>query len=163
MEFNIAVLPGDYIGPEVVAEGVKVVDAVAKRYGHRFNWRYDVIGGASIDKYGVPLRQEAIDLCRTCDAVLFGAAGGPKWDRPERRNPSDTALPKLRRALDLYANLRVFKPFPALANASTVKPEVVKSVDFIMVRELTGGIYFGEPRAIIEGEPGGRRAVNTMT
>ncbi len=163
VEFNIAVLPGDYIGPEVVAEGVKVIDAVAKRYGHRFNWHYEVIGGASIDKHGVPLREEAIDLCRKCDAVLFGAAGGPKWDRPERRNPSDTALPKLRRALDLYANLRVFKPSPALANASTVKPEVVKSVDFIMVRELTGGIYFGEPRAIIEDAPGGRRAVNTMT
>jgi len=162
LEFNIALLPGDYIGPEVVAEAVKVVDATGRRYGHRFNWHRDEIGGASIDKYGVPLKQEVIDLCRRSDAVLFGSAGGPKWDTGERRNPADTALPNLRRALGLYANLRVFKPSPALVNASTLKPEVIKTVDFIMVRELTGSIYFGEPRGV-EDTPQGKRAFNTMT
>lgn len=162
MEFNIALLPGDYIGPEIVAEAVKVVDVVGQRYGHRFNWHRDEIGGASIDKYGVPLKQEVIDLCRQNDAVLFGAAGGPKWDTGEQRNPADTALPNLRRALGLFANLRVYKPSPALLNASTLKPEVIKDVDFIMVRELTGSLYFGEPRGI-EDTPQGKRAINTMT
>lgn len=161
MEFNIALLPGDYIGPEVIAEAVKVVTAVGKRYGHAFQWHKDVIGGASIDKYGVPLRQEAIDLCRKSDAVLFGAAGGPKWDKPDQKNPADTAVPRLRRELGLFANLRIFKVPPPLVNTSTLKPEVIKNVDFIMVRELTGDIYFGEPRGV-EDTPHGRRAVNTM-
>ncbi len=161
MEFNIALLPGDYIGPEIIAEAVKVVDVVGRKYGHKFSWHRDEIGGASIDKYGVPLKDEVIELCRKSDAVLFGSAGGPKWDTGERRNPADTALPNLRRALGLFANLRVFKPSPALANASTFKPEVVKGVDFIMARELTGSLYFGEPRGI-EETPQGKRAINTM-
>jgi len=161
LEFNIAKLPGDNIGPEVVAEAVKVVEAVARRYGHTFHWHEHVIGGASIDKYGVPLKQEAIDLCRKCDAVLFGAAGGPKWEKPGQRNPADTAITGLRKALGLFANLRLFKVPPPLANTSTLKPEVVRGVDILMVRELTGGIYFGEPR-MIEETPDGKRAINTM-
>ena len=143
MEFDIALLPGDYIGPEVIAEAVKVANAVGQRYGHTFRWHEDVIGGASIDKYGVPLRPEAVDLCRKCQAVLFGAAGGPKWDKPDQKNPADTAIPRLRRELGLFANLRVYKLPPALVNTSTLKPEVVKDVDFFIVRELNGGIYFG--------------------
>ena len=161
MEFNIALLPGDYIGPEVIAEAVKVVETVGTKYGHTFKWHEDAIGGSSIDKYGMPLTQGVIDLCRQNDAVLFGAAGGPKWDTPDRRNPADTALPTLRKALGVFANLRVFKVPPPLVNTSTLKPEVIKDVDFIMVRELTGSIYFGEPRAI-EDTPEGKRAINTM-
>lgn len=162
MEFNIALLPGDYVGPEVIAEAVKVVDATGKGFGHKFNWHEDVIGGASIDKYGVPLREETLDLCRKCDAVLFSAAGGPKWDNPDARNPSDTAILNTRRALGLFANMRVIKVFPALVNSSTLKPEVIKDVDLIILRELTGGMYFGEPRGI-EDTPNGRRGFNTMT
>ncbi|MBN1152369.1 MAG: 3-isopropylmalate dehydrogenase [Dehalococcoidia bacterium] len=161
MKLNIALLPGDYIGPEVIAEAVKVSEAVGKRYGHTFNWHEDAIGGASIDKYGEPLTQGTLDLCRNCDAILFGAAGGPKWDRPDAKNPADTALLKVRREFGLYANLRVVKVFPALVNSSTLKPEVIKDVDLIILRELTGGMYFGEPRGI-EDTPSGRRGFNTM-
>lgn len=162
MEFDIALLPGDYIGPEVIGEAVKVLEAVSKHHGHRFRWHEAAIGGASIDAYGVPLREETIELCRNCDAVLFGAAGGPKWDQPDARNPADTALTNLRRALGLFANLRMIKVCSSLAGASSLKPEVVTGVDFVILRELTGGLYFGEPRGIMETEDG-RRAINTMS
>lgn len=162
MEFDIALLPGDYIGPEVIGEAVKVLEAVSEHHGHRFRWHEDAIGGASIDAYGVPLREETIELCRDCDAVLFGAAGGPKWDQPDAKNPADTALTNLRRALGLFANLRMIKVCSSLAGASSLKPEVVTGVDFVILRELTGGLYFGEPRGIMETEDG-RRAINTMS
>ena len=162
MELNIALLPGDYVGPEVIAEAVKVSEAVGKRYGHTFNWHEDVIGGASIDKYGVPLRQEMLDLCGKCDAILFGAAGGPKWDKEDRKNPADTAILNTRHHFGLFANMRFVKVFPALVNSSTIKPEVIKDVDLVILRELTGGMYFGEPRGI-EDTPKGRRGFNTMT
>ena len=162
MEFDIALLPGDYIGPEVIGEAVKVLEAVSEHHGHRFRWHEAAIGGASIDAYGVPLREETIELCRNCDAVLFGAAGGPKWDQPDARNPADTALTNLRRALGLFANLRMIKVCSSLAGASSLKPEVVTGVDFVILRELTGGLYFGEPRGIMETEDG-RRAINTMS
>ena len=162
MDLNIALLPGDYVGPEVTAEAVKVVDAAGKRYGHTFRWHEDAIGGAAIDLYGVPLRQETLELCRKSDAILFGAAGGPKWDKPDAKNPADSALLKVRKAFDLFANLRVVKVFPALENASTLKPEVIKGVDLIILRELTSGMYFGEPRGI-EDTPSGRRGFNTMS
>ena len=161
MEFNIALLPGDYIGPEVIAEAVKVIDVVGSRYGHTFVWHQDAIGGASIDRYGEPLRQETIEMCRRSHAVLFGAVGGPKWDKPDHKNPADTAILKLRKTFDLYANLRIVKIFPSLINASTLKPEVVKGVDLIILRELTSGLYFGEPRGI-SYDPSGTRATNTM-
>jgi len=161
MEFNVALLPGDYIGPEVVAEAVKAINAVGEHYGHVFRWHEDAIGGASIDKYGVPLRPETIELCRKCDAILFGAAGGPKWDKPDAKNPADSALSKLRKTFDLFANLRVIKVFPSLVNASSLKPDVVEGVDLIILRELTSGLYFGEPRGITN-TPKGRQAVNTM-
>ncbi len=162
MEFDIALLPGDYIGPEVIGEAVKVLEAVSEHHGHRFHWHQDAVGGASIDAYGVPLREDTIRLCRDCDAVLFGAAGGPKWDRPDAKNPADTALTSLRKALGLFANLRMIKVFGSLAGASSLKPEVVAGVDFVILRELTGGLYFGEPRGIMETADG-RRAVNTMS
>lgn len=161
MEFNIALLPGDYIGPEVCAEAVKVTDTVGESRGHTFNWREDAVGGASIDKYGTPLRQETLDMCAKCDAILFGAAGGPKWDKKDQKNPADSALLKIRKNFDLFANIRVIKVFPALINASTLKPEVIKDVDIIILRELTSGLYFGEPRGIKDG-PDGKYAINTM-
>ena len=121
MEFNIALLPGDYIGPEVAAEAVKVVDAVGETFGHVFLWHEHPVGGASILKYGDSLTPEAVELCRRSDAILFGAAGGPI-------SPNDDALLRLRKTFDLYANLRVVKVPPALVNASTLKPEVVEGV-----------------------------------
>jgi 3-isopropylmalate dehydrogenase len=163
VEFDFLLLPGDYVGPEVTAEAVKVVDEVGKKFGHVFRWHRDEIGGASIDAYGVPLRDETIALARDCDAILFGAAGGPKWDDPKGgRNQSDTALLKLRKALDLYANLRIVKVFPALTDASTLKPEVIEGVDLIILRELTSGLYFGQPKEIWQ-TPEGRKAVDTMS
>lgn len=161
MEFNIALLPGDYVGPEVVAEAVKVVNAVGKCGNHAFTWHEDAIGGASIDKYGEPLRQETLDMCGKCDAILFGAAGGPKWDKKDAKNPADSALLKVRKHFDLFANLRLIKVFPALVDATPFKPEIIDGADIIILRELTAGLYFGEPRGIFDG-PDGKRAVNTM-
>lgn len=161
MEFNIALLPGDYIGPEVIAEAVKAIDTVGEQFGHIFHWREDVIGGASIDIYGESLRQETVELCRQCDAILFGAAGGPKWDNLESRNPADTALPNLRKCFDLFANIRPVKVLPALVGASSLKPEMVSGVDLIILRELTGGLYFGEPKGITR-ILGGKKAVDTL-
>lgn len=163
MEFDFALLPGDYVGPEVTAEAVKVVDEVGRKFGHVFRWHRDEIGGAAIDAYGVPLRDGTVEMARKCDAILFGAAGGPKWDDPKGgRNQSDTALLKLRKALDLYANLRIVKVFPALTDASTLKPEVIDGVDLIILRELTSGLYFGQPKEVWQ-TPEGRRAVDTMS
>jgi len=162
VEFDFSLLPGDYVGPEVTAEAVKVIDEVGNKFGHTFRWHWEAIGGAAIDEFGVPLRDETIQRASQHDAILFGAAGGPKWDDPRGgRNRSHTALLKLRKSLDLYANLRFVKVFPALVNASTLKPEVIEGVDFIVVRELTSGLYFGQPKEIWQ-TPEGRKAVDTM-
>jgi len=161
MEFNIALLPGDHVGPEITAQAVKVVDEVGRRFDHAFKWHEEAIGGAAIDKYGVPLPKEAVELCRKSDAILFGATGGPKWDSPGSKNRADITLLKLRKEFNLFANLRLMKVFPPLVNASPVKPEFVKGVDLIILRELIGGLYFGEPRGI-EVCPDGKRGVNTM-
>lgn len=156
---RIAVLPGDGIGPEVIAQALKVFEAAARRFGVCFEMRQGLVGGASIDRHGVPLTPETLDACRSADAVLFGAIGGPKWDAlslPGDRRP-EAALLALRRELGAFANLRPARVPDALAGASTLKPEIVRGVDLVIVRELTGGIYFGAPRGI-EGD----RAFNTM-
>ena len=163
MNFNIAVLPGDYIGPEVVAESIKILKVIGKKYGHTFNFQEDAIGGAAIDKYGVPVRDETLEMCRKCDAILFGAAGGPKWETTVKRNRADTALVKVRKAFDLFANLRIIKVYPALENATNLKPEVIKGVDLIILRELTSGLYYGEPRGIVENHEGEKKGFNMMT
>lgn len=161
MNFNIAILPGDGVGPEVVAEAVKVLEAIGKRFRHSFEFNYGLVGGVSIDKYGVALSKETLSMCKKCNAVLLGAVGGPKWDDPKANVRPEDGLLALRKGLNLFANLRPVKVFPALMDSTTVKPEIVKDVDLIVVRELTGGLYFGKPKKRWQTDRG-RRAVDTM-
>ena len=146
MDFNVAVLPGDGIGTEVVAEAVKVLGAVTQKYGHRFKLSYDDIGGAAIDKYGVALRSETVVLARKSDAVLFGAVGGPKWDDPRASVRPEDGILAIRKGLGLFANIRPVKVFPELADSSVLKRRVLEGVDIIVVRELTGGLYYALPK-----------------
>jgi len=140
---------------------VRVLDAIGKRYGHSFIWHTDAIGGASIDAYGVPIREETLELCRRCDAILFGAVGGAKWDRTPESRPAGNTLLRLRKELGLFANLRAIKVFPSLVDSSPLKPETAREVDLIIVRELIGGLYYGEPRGIDQARTG-KTAFNTM-
>jgi len=158
---HVALLPGDGVGPEVMAEARKVLDAVARRWGHTFRTEALLVGGAAIDAYGTPLREEDIARCRAADAALLGAVGGPAWDRVERRLRPERALLALRKRLGLYANLRPVMVLPALVDASPVKPELVRGVDLLVVRELTGGLYFGRPSKQWR-ERRGRAAVDTL-
>ncbi|HEX5862874.1 MAG TPA: 3-isopropylmalate dehydrogenase, partial [Casimicrobiaceae bacterium] len=155
---TIALLPGDGIGPEVVAEGVRVLRAVGERWDHAIEFREGLIGGCALDARGTPLPPETIELCKSADAVLLGAVGGPRWDNPDARQRPEQGLLGLRRELEVYANLRPVTVHPALAAASPLRAERLEGVDFVVVRELTGGIYFGEKRR--EKAPGGERAVD---
>jgi len=143
--YKIAVLPGDGIGPEITVQAVRVLEAVARRFGFELTFTEALIGGAAYDVTGHPLPQETVDLCHSSDAVLLGAVGGPKWDElPAHLRPEAGALLPLRKELGLYANLRPVQVFQALLNASTLKPEVVEGLNLLVVRELTGGLYFGK-------------------
>jgi 3-isopropylmalate dehydrogenase len=144
MKATIAVLPGDGIGPEVTAEGVRVLRRVAAKFGHDFELREALIGGSAIDAQGTALPDATLALCRDADAVLLGAVGGPKWDDPNAAVRPEQGLFAIRRALGLFANLRPVTTHPKLLAASTLKPEVLAGVDLLVVRELTGGLYFGE-------------------
>jgi 3-isopropylmalate dehydrogenase len=155
---KVALLPGDGIGPEVVSEGARILGAVAKRYGHAIEMKEGLIGGCALDARGTPLPPETIDLCRNSDAVLLGAVGGPRWDDPAARQRPEQGLLGLRRELGVYANLRPVIVHPSLAASSPLRAERIEGVDFIVVRELTGGIYFGEKRR--ETVDGGQRAVD---
>ncbi|MBS0376971.1 MAG: 3-isopropylmalate dehydrogenase [Proteobacteria bacterium] len=146
MKARIAVLPGDGIGPEVIAQGIRVLHTLAERFGHEFELTELPFGGAAIEACGDPLPPATLSACREADAVLLGAIGGPKWSGPEARVRPEAGLLKLRAALGAYANLRPVTVHPALADASTLKREVIEGVDLVFVRELTGGIYFGEKR-----------------
>lgn len=145
--FKIAVLPGDGIGVEIVPEAVKVLNAVAAKYGHQFSYQEALVGGAAIDATGHPLPDETLKICMESQAVLLGAIGGPKWENiPTHLRPEIGGLLPLRKNLELYANLRPCFLFPELIDASTLKSEVLEGVDIMVVRELTGGIYFGEKK-----------------
>jgi 3-isopropylmalate dehydrogenase len=161
MHAKIAVLPGDGIGPEVVAEGVKVLRAVAGRFGHTFEMVEALVGGLAIDATGNPLPDETLALCRSSDAVLLGAVGGPKWSDPNATVRPEQGLLRLRKELGLFANVRPVKVYADLANASTLKAEVLQGVDLVIVRELTGGLYFGQPQER-RGTPPAREAVDTL-
>ncbi len=155
--YKIGVIKGDGIGPEIIDEAIKVLDAVSVALN--FNLRYEemLLGGSAIDETGVPLPDDTIQGVKKCDSVLFGAIGGPKWDTLERHLRPESGLLALRKAMGTFANLRPATVFDELVNASTLKPSIIKGVDIMVVRELTGGIYFGEPREILED-----RAYNTM-
>jgi 3-isopropylmalate dehydrogenase len=142
---NIMVLPGDGIGPEIVNEAIKILDYMNIRYELGVSYEFGDIGGISIDKYGIPLKDDVLEKCKSSSAVLLGAVGGPKWDTtvPGRPRPED-ALLKARKELNLFANLRPVKIYKPLMASSTLKEEVLEEVDILVVRELTGGIYFGE-------------------
>lgn len=161
MNFSIAVLPGDGIGPEVTAEGVKVLEAVGRVFNHSFSLSYGAVGGNAIDEFGTALPNETLRLCRQADAVLFGAVGGPKWDNPEARVRPEDGLLAVRKGLGLYANLRPVKVYPALVAASPIKPDLLQGVDLVVVRELTGGLYFARPKKRWQTSRGWR-SVDTM-
>lgn len=141
---NIVVLGGDGIGPEIVTEAVRVLEAVAQRFGHSFSFESHLIGGAAIDATGSALPEQTAAACRAADAVLLGAVGGPKWSDPSATVRPEQGLLAIRKALGLFANLRPVTLHPALLDATAIKPEVLRGTDIMVVRELTGGIYFGE-------------------
>jgi 3-isopropylmalate dehydrogenase len=144
--YKIAVIKGDGIGPEIVDEAIKVLDAVAQKEGFNLEYNEYLLGGAAIDVFEDPCPEETVKGALNSDAVLFGAIGGPKWDNLPKEKRPETGLLKLRKSLGLFANIRPAIIFDELTNASSLKPEVIKGVDLVVVRELTGGIYFGEPR-----------------
>ena len=150
MNFSVAVLPGDGVGPEVIAQGVKALKAVGAISGHSFQLGYGDVGGSAIDRCGDPFPPHTLDLCRKSDAVLLGAVGGPKWDDPNATVRPEDGLLALRKSLRLFANLRPVKLHPALINSSPVKPEILKGIDLVIVRELTGGLYFGRAKETVE-------------
>jgi 3-isopropylmalate dehydrogenase len=158
---KIAVLAGDGIGPEVIAEAVKVLTAL-RRDGLTLEMEQAPVGGAAYDAAGDPLPSPTLELARKADATLFGAVGGPRYDLAPRAKRPEQAILRLRKELNLFANLRPVAVFPELADASTLRPEVVSGLDILIVRELTGDIYFGQPRGIRELEGGGREGFDTM-
>ena len=161
MSKQILCLAGDGIGPEIMAEALKVLEAVRQRFGLELHVDHGLVGGAAIDEHGVPLDEVTLNAAKECDAILFGAVGGPKWDDQPMENRPEKGLLRLRSELDLFANLRPAILFPQLSSASSLKPELVAGLDILIVRELTGGIYFGEPRGVRTLEGGEREGFNT--
>lgn len=160
--YNIAILAGDGIGPEVTEQAVRVLDAIAARYGHTFEMQRALVGAAAIIAEGEAISNETMALCQRSDALLFGAVGGTAHlEGPNSKKAPENALLRLRKELELFANLRPVRPFDALLNASTIKTEVLRGTDLLVVRELTGGLYFGKPSEIRE-TPHGLEAIDTM-
>lgn len=161
MKYEIAVLPGDGVGPEVMDEGIKVLHTVGKRFGHKFNLCRGLVGGAAIDATGEALTHDTLEMCRRSNAVLLAAVGGPKWDDPSAKVRPEDGLLALRKSLGLFANLRPVKVYPELVDSANLKPDIVRGVDMIVVRELTGGLYFGKPKKQWATSRG-RKAVDSM-
>jgi 3-isopropylmalate dehydrogenase len=161
MNYNITLIPGDGIGPEVVEEAVLVLDKIASNYGHSFKFTERLMGGCSIDKFGSSLTEETLADCKSADAVILGAVGGPKWDDPSRKDRPESGLLALRKGLNVFANLRPVKVHHALIDSSPLKAEKLKDVDIMVVRELTGGLYFGWPKGR-DVKDGRERAVDTL-
>ena len=161
MKANIVLLPGDGIGPEVVAQAVRVLETVAGKHGHSFSFVERLMGGCSIDQYGTALTDETLADCKASNAVLLGAVGGPKWDDPKAKVRPEQGLLGLRKGLGVFANLRPVKVHPALIDSSPLKPEKLKGVDILVIRELTGGLYFGQPKGR-DSKDGHERAVDTL-
>ena len=159
---RIAVLPGDGIGQEVTEQAVRVLRAVAKISGASFEFEQALVGGAAIDATGHPLPPATLELCKKAHAILFGAVGGPKWENVPHEVRAERGLLAIRKELDLYANLRPATCFSMLVDASPLKRSVVEGTDIMVIRELTGGLYYGEPRGVERFADGGARAVNTM-
>ncbi|NEU76886.1 3-isopropylmalate dehydrogenase [Hassallia byssoidea VB512170] len=160
--YRITLLPGDGIGPEIMNVAVDVLKVVGKQFDLQFEFQQALMGGAAIDATGEPLPADTLEMCRNSDAVLLAAVGGYKWDSLPSHLRPEAGLLGLRAGLGLFANLRPAKIIPQLIDASTLKKEVVEGVDIMVVRELTGGIYFGKPKGIFETETGEKRGVNTM-
>lgn len=161
-QYRITLLPGDGIGPEIMAVAVDVLKVIGKQQDLQFEFQEALIGGAAIDATGGPLPEETLDRCRQSDAVLLAAIGGYKWDTLPRNLRPETGLLGLRAGLELFANLRPAQILPQLIDASSLKREVVEGIDIMVVRELTGGVYFGQPKGIFTTESGEKRGVNTM-
>ena len=160
MDAKIVLLPGDGIGPEVVAEGQKALNAVARKFGHRFEFETCLIGGCAIDATGSALPDATTAACKSSQAILLGAVGGPKWDDPRAKTRPEAGLLKIRKELQLFANVRPVKAYDVLVDASPLKRSIVEGVDILFFRELTGGIYFGESGR--RSHPSGEEAFNTM-
>ena len=159
--FRVLLTPGDGIGPEVIAESLKVLARVEKRFGHEFQFDEETIGGAAIDKYGVALRPKTVAKAKASQAILFGAVGGPKWDDPRATVRPEDAILGMRKQLGLFANLRPVKVHPLMLADSTLKPEVLAGTDMVVIRELTGGLYFGRPQKRWQNSKG-RQGVDTL-
>ncbi|KAA1295861.1 MAG: 3-isopropylmalate dehydrogenase [Chloroflexi bacterium] len=161
MQATIAILGGDGIGPEVVAESMKVLDAISVKFDHDFNLKNEMIGGCAIDKFGTALPDQTLETCNNSDAIILGAVGGPKWDDPSANTRPEDGILAVRKSLGLFANLRPVKVYPALINSSPIKPNLLKGVDMMVLRELTGGLYFGKPKKRWNTSLG-RRGVDTL-
>ena len=161
MSKKIILLPGDGIGPEIMREAVKVLDVIERKFRLGLKYEEELIGGVAVDAHGVPLANSSLQKCQSADAVLMGAVGGPKWDALDPSIRPEKGLLKIRYEMELFANLRPAILYPQLAHASSLKPEIVSGLDLLIVRELTGGIYFGEPRGIRRLDSGERQGYNT--
>src|SRR6187402_3781826 len=161
MKAKIVLLPGDGVGPEVTGQARAVLEAVAKSGGHEFSFETQLIGGIAIDETGDPLPPATLSACQAADAIMLGAVGGPKWDNPNAKTRPEKGLLAIRKGLGLYANLRPVKSYPELIDSSPLKAERIKGVNMLLVRELTGGLYFGKQYRE-QTENSGQKAVDTL-